>query len=49
MIGAINTKALQELAWVAPLAVLAVTVAWGLVVHGTTRATECSRAGQYGA
>ncbi len=45
MIAAIDTRALEELAWAAPLAVLAVTVAWGLVVHGVTRATECSRAG----
>lgn len=45
MIGAIDTKALEELAWAAPLAVLIVTVAWGLVIHGATRAAECSRAG----
>ncbi|MGH2840068.1 MAG: hypothetical protein ACRDKY_04495 [Solirubrobacteraceae bacterium] len=46
MIAAINTKALEELALAAPLAVLAVTVAWGMVVHGATRAWECTREGR---
>ncbi|MDX6689536.1 MAG: hypothetical protein QOG15_993 [Solirubrobacteraceae bacterium] len=46
MIGAIDTDALLELVWAAPLAVLAVTVAFGMVVHGTTRAIECNRDGR---
>jgi hypothetical protein len=55
MIAAIDTEALLELMWAAPLAVLTVTVSYGLVVIGATRATEASRegravaAGAYGA
>ena len=45
MIAAIDTSALLELVWAAPLAVLIVTVAWGLVVRGTTRALEARREG----
>ena len=45
MIAAIDTSALLELVWAAPLAVLTVTVAWGLVVRGTTRALDARRAG----
>jgi hypothetical protein len=43
MIGAIDIDALLELVWAAPLSVLAVTVAWGMVVHGSTRALEARR------
>ena len=43
MISAIDTAALLELVWVAPLAVLAVTVAWSMVVIGATRASEARR------
>ncbi len=43
MIGAVDTGALLELVWAAPLAVLAVTVAWGLVIRGTTLALEVRR------
>lgn len=46
MIAAVDTKALLELVWVAPLAVLTVTVAWGLVIRGTTSALEARRAGR---
>ena len=46
MIAALDTGALRELIWAAPLAVLAVTVAWGMVVHGATRAAEASRDGR---
>ena len=46
MIAAVDTSALLELVWAAPLAVLTVTVAWGLVVRGTTRALEARRDGQ---
>jgi len=46
MIAAVDTSALLELVWAAPLAVLTVTVAWGLVVRGMTRALEARRDGQ---
>jgi hypothetical protein len=46
VIAAIDTDALLELVWAAPLAVLTVTVAFGMVVHGTTRAIESSREGR---
>ena len=45
MIAAIDTEALLELVWAAPLAVLTVTVSWGLVVIGVTRAVEAHRDG----
>ncbi|HEY0346041.1 MAG TPA: hypothetical protein VGC59_15415 [Solirubrobacteraceae bacterium] len=48
MIAAINTDALLQLVWAAPLAVLAVTVSWGLVVNGVTRAAEARRDGRAG-
>ena len=46
MIATLNTDALLELAWAAPLAVLTVTVAWGLVIRGTTGAIEARRDGR---
>lgn len=46
MIAAIDTEALLELTWAAPLAVLTVTVAYGLVVNGATRAADARRDGQ---
>jgi hypothetical protein len=46
VIGALDTRALLELAWAAPLAVLAVTVSWGLVIRGTTLALEARREGR---
>lgn len=46
MIAAIDTDALLQLVWVAPLAVLTVTVAWGLVVRGTTLALQARRDGR---
>ncbi len=46
MIGAIDTDALFQLVWVAPLAVLTATVAWGLVIRGTTLALEARREGR---
>jgi hypothetical protein len=49
VIAAIDIDALLELAWAAPLAVLTVTVSWGLVVNGVTRATEARRDGRAGA
>jgi hypothetical protein len=44
--AAIDTDALLELAWAAPLAVLTVTIAWALVIHGATRASEERRDGR---
>ena len=49
MIAAINTDALLELMWAAPLAVLTVTVFWGLLVNGVTRAGEARRDGRMAA
>ena len=46
MTAAIDTRALFELVWAAPLAVLAVTISWGLVVNGVTRASEARRDGR---
>ncbi|MEA2149933.1 MAG: hypothetical protein QOD69_1763 [Solirubrobacteraceae bacterium] len=46
MIAAIDTAALLELMWAAPLAVLTVTVAYGLVVNGVTRAGDARRDGR---
>jgi hypothetical protein len=46
VIATLNTDALLELAWAAPLAVLTVTVAWGLVIRGTTCALEARRDGR---
>ena len=46
MIAAVDTDALLELAWVAPLAVLTVTIAWALVIRGTTLALEARRNGR---
>lgn len=46
MIAAIDTGALLELVWAAPLAVLTVTVAWGLVMRGTTLGLEARRNGR---
>jgi hypothetical protein len=49
MIAAIDTEALFELMWAAPLAVGTVTIAYGLVVIGSVRAAEASREGRTGA
>jgi hypothetical protein len=46
VIAAINIDGLLELVWAAPLAVLTVTVSWGLVVIGATRAAEARRDGR---
>ena len=47
MIAAVDTGALLELVWAAPLAALTVTIAWGLVVVGSTRAAESRRDGRH--
>jgi hypothetical protein len=44
--AAIDTDALLELVWAAPLAVLVVTISWGLVITGATRAAEARRDGR---
>jgi len=46
VIASVDTDALLELVWAAPLAVLTVTVAWGLVIRGTTSALEAGRDGR---
>ena len=46
MIAAIDTDALLELVWAAPLAVLVVTISWGLVIRGMTHAFEAQREGR---
>jgi hypothetical protein len=46
MIAAINTDALLELMWAAPLAVATITIAYGLVVIGSVRAAEATRDGR---
>ena len=46
MIASLDTAALLELAWAAPIAALTVVIAWGAVVYGTARAGEARRDGQ---
>ena len=46
MIASLDTAALLELAWAAPLAALIVVTAWGAVVYGTARAGEARRDGR---
>jgi hypothetical protein len=48
VIANVDTRALLELLWAAPLAALTITVAWGLVVHGSARALEAQRDGRRG-
>ena len=43
---ATDTAALLELVWAAPLAALVVTVAWALVIRGSTRAADARRDGR---
>jgi hypothetical protein len=45
---ATDTAALLELVWAAPLAALIVTISWGLVVWGSTRAADARRDGRAG-
>jgi len=45
---ATDTAALMELVWAAPLAALVVTISWGLVVWGSTRAADARRDGRAG-
>ena len=46
MTTTVDSAALLELVWAAPLAALTVIVAWGLVVYGSTRAAEARRDGR---
>jgi len=46
MIGSVDSAALLELVWAAPLAAIIVVTAWGLVVYGTARAGEARRNGR---
>jgi hypothetical protein len=43
MTAAVDSAALLELVWAAPLAAITVSVAWGLVVWGSTRAADARR------
>jgi hypothetical protein len=49
MRAAVDSAALVELMWAAPLAALTITIAWGLVVYGSARAAEARRDGRTGA
>jgi hypothetical protein len=46
MTVATDTAALLELVWAAPLAAIGVTISWGLVIWGSTRAADARREGQ---
>ena len=46
MIASVDSAALLELVWAAPLAAITVVTAWGLVVYGTARAGEARRDGR---
>jgi len=46
MISSVDTSALLELVWAAPLAALTVTIAWGMVVYGSARAADARREGR---
>jgi hypothetical protein len=46
MISTVDSAALLELVWAAPLAAITVVTAWGLVVYGTARAGEARRDGR---
>ena len=48
MTAAVDSGALLELVWAAPLAAIVVVTAWGLVVYGTARAGEARRDGRTG-
>ena len=49
MIASIDVGALLELAWVAPVAGIVVSTAFSLIVLGSARAADKSRAGENGA
>jgi hypothetical protein len=45
----IDTEALLELVWVAPLAALVVMTSFSVVIHGVARSNDSRRAGRTGA
>jgi hypothetical protein len=45
MIAAIDTEALVELVWAAPLAAITVAITFALFIHGASRATDLRRSG----
>ena len=49
MIASVDVSGLIELAWVAPLAVLAVAISYSVCILGATRASDERRAGNSGA
>ena len=46
MLAAVDTKALLQLVWVAPLAALTVALTFSLVIHGAARSSDARRAGR---
>jgi hypothetical protein len=48
-LAAVDTDALLELVWVAPLASLTVAVTFSVVIHGVARSSDSRRAGKTGA
>jgi len=48
VIASVDVSALLELAWVAPLAVLAVSISYSLIVVGAVKASDHRRAGNSG-
>ena len=49
MLGAVKWGELVELVWVAPLAVIVVSLTYALFIHGAARASDSRRAGRSGA
>ena len=45
MLATVDTEALLELIWVAPLASLTVAITFALCIHGAARASDQRRAG----
>ena len=48
-LAAVDTDALVQLIWVAPLAAVSVALTFSLVIHGVARASDSRRAGRSGA
>jgi hypothetical protein len=46
VIASVDTDAILRLMWAGPLAVLILTIAWGLVIRGTSLAIEARRDGR---
>jgi hypothetical protein len=45
----VDTRALLELVWAAPLAAMTVAITFSIVIHGVARASDSRRAGRSGA